>query len=332
MKMFRGALLLGLAVTTLTVPAAQAGSAPPEKEWVCLASPLLPTLERTLRLPAPAVDRLIEHTGSYRGPCAEYGERTDHGDGEAQAYSQSVGSRPVSVGLVLSDASLDGLPHDPPTDGKWCFDKNDDGTTDPMTECAGGYETQLELGPDFRSDVDSPFTYVLSNWNPHGHIPLGVYDLPHFDVHFYVEEDAKRTAIRPGPCPQLVNCDDYVLGKRLPAERYLAPDYADLDAVEPAMGNHLVDPTAPEFNGERFTHTWIYGVWNRKVTFYEAMITREWLDELRSGSAEASCVDFKLPEAWQESGWYPTSYCMRHRENRDEITVSLEDFVHRQAG
>ena len=79
-------------------------------------------------------------------------------------------------------------------------------------------------------------------------------------MHFYVNEDAERTAIRPGPCPQLVNCDDYELGKRLPDPQYLAPDFADLDAVEPGMGNHLIDPTAPEFNGEPFTHTWIYGV------------------------------------------------------------------------
>src|SRR3954447_5500734 len=36
-----------------------------------------------------------------------------------------------------------------------------------------------------------------------------------------------------------------------------------------AMGNHLADPTGPEFNGERFTHTFIYGSWDDEVTFYE---------------------------------------------------------------
>ena len=52
---------------------------------------------------------------------------------------------------------------------------------------------------------------------------------------------------RPGPCPALVNCEDYQLGKKLPASRYLAPDYQDMDAIEPAMGNHLIDPTGPDF-------------------------------------------------------------------------------------
>ncbi|HEY7597085.1 MAG TPA: hypothetical protein VH969_28315, partial [Actinophytocola sp.] len=101
--------------------------------------------------------------------------------------------------------------------------------------------------------------------------------------------------------------------------------------VEPAMGNHLVDPTAPEFNGTPFTHTWIYGVWNTKVTFFEPMITHAWFAGLRDGSINDGCFDFKLPSAWQESGWYPTKYCLRHRDNRSDLTISLENFVHRHA-
>jgi hypothetical protein len=308
-------------------PAAQAHSQ--QFEWVCVSSHHAPDDGLSLLLPMRAVDWLVEQTYSYRGPCAEYGERAPLGTGELTAYSQRIGSRPVSVGLRMSEGALDELPTHPPSDGKWCFDKNSDGTTDPMSECTGGYESQLDLGAGFGDQVDSPYTYVLANWNPHGHIPLGVYDVPHFDVHFYVNEDAERTAIRPGPCPQLVNCDDYVLGKRLPEDRYLAPDYDDVDAVEPAMGNHLIDLTGPEFQGQPFTHAWVYGTWNAEVTFYEAMVTHEWLDGLRSGSVEDACHDFKLPEAWAESGWYATSYCMRYHPVRREVTVSLENFVYR---
>lgn len=36
-------------------------------------------------------------------------------------------------------------------------------------------------------------------------------------------------------------------------------------------------------------------------------------------------------EADQESGWYPTEYCMRYRENRKELTTTLEAFEYRQA-
>ncbi|TQL67404.1 hypothetical protein FB381_1280 [Nocardioides albertanoniae] len=331
-------LIAALALTaTLAATTAAGGSAsataPTSSDltWVCLASTQAPDRERSLRVPEKLVDLLIATTASYRGPCAERGESERFGDGVLTAYSQSVGDRPLTIGLVLSDGSLSGLPQHPPHDGTTCYDVDGDGHIDEMTECAGGHARQLDLGRQFREDVDTPFTYVLSNWNPGGHPPPDVYGDPHFDVHFYVKPDVERVAIRPGPCAHLMNCDDLELAKVMPAAEYLAPDYTDMDAIEPAMGNHLVDPTAPEFNGEPFTHTWIYGTWNGEVTFYEAMVTHEWFDRMRGGETEDACHDFKLPAQWQESGWYPTSYCLRHRDNRDEITVSLEDFVHRTA-
>lgn len=323
------AVLLAASAAVVSSTSASAGAA--RQELFCLVTPAASDHEQTLRRPSVVVDRLVEDTRSYRGRCVEYGERADLGNGELIAYSQRDGSRPVTIGMIMTDGVLDGLPFDPPNDGKWCFDKDGNGTVDPMTECVGGYENQLELGWNFQRKVNSPFTYVLANWNPHGHIPVGVYNVPHFDVHFYTNPDAERTAIRPGPCPVLVNCDDYELGKRLPDAKYLAPDFADVDAVEPGMGNHLIDPTGPEFNGEPFTHTWVYGVWDREVTFYEPMVTHEYFDGLRTGTINDGCFDFKLPSAWQESGWYPTKYCLRHRDNRDEITVSLENFVYRHA-
>jgi hypothetical protein len=300
--------------------------------WLCLVSKGAPDREQTIRVPSWVAEKLITRTLSYRGPCAEYGDSAPLGMGEQTAYTQTVGSRPVSVGVRISDEGLDELPYDPPNAGLWCYDKNGDGTTDRMTECAGGYETALPLGPDFRREVDSPYSYVLLNWNPMGHPPPHVYHLPHFDVHFYLNDNAERLKIRPGPCPALVNCDDYELGKDLPDPRYIAPDYEDIEAIEPAMGNHLIDRTGPEFHGERFTHTFIYGSWDDEITFYEPMVTLEWLSGLRDGSRPNACYDLKLPEGWQESGWYPTRYCIRHLDNRDELTVSLEGFRYRNAG
>ncbi|SDS69955.1 hypothetical protein [Microlunatus soli] len=298
---------------------------------LCLVNEHAPNLEHTVRVPSWMVDRLIEKTLSYRGPCAEYGDRAPLGAGEQVAYTQRVGSRPIAVGWRVDGDSLQGLPTDPPNAGLWCYDKNGDGTTDRMTECTGGYETKLDLSDRFTDAVHSQFSYVLNNWNPMGHMPPHVYDLPHFDVHFYLNDNAERLAIRPGPCPALVNCEDYKLGKDLPDDRYVAPDYADLDAVEPAMGNHLIDPTGPEFNGERFTHTFIYGSWDDEITFYEPMITHEWLAGVADGTQQSACYPMKLPDAWQQSGWFPTRYCIRDLDNRDELSVSMEGFVYRQA-
>ena len=313
------------------------GGEPPGASWstsaICLVPKGAPAKERNLRVPSAAVTPILRSTLSYRGPCAEYGESAPRGDGTLTSYSQTTADgKPVAVGLSFTEETLEGLPYDPPTEGKWCYDKDEDGTTDPMTECAGGYEDALHLGKDFRSSVDSPFTYVLANWNPMGHMPPGVYDRAHFDVHFYMNPNEERLAIRPGPCPALVHCGDYPKGKDLPDERYRHADFEDLDAVEPAMGNHLTDTTAPEHHGEDFTHAFIYGTWDDEVTFYEPMITHDWYSGLVDGSVESGCHEIKQPRAWKESGWYPTEYCMRYRDNREELTTTLEGFRYRHAG
>ncbi|WP_374999623.1 hypothetical protein [Aeromicrobium sp. CTD01-1L150] len=322
-----------LALTGFTTPAVSMGSTADRGSTVtlCLVLSTPSEVEMTVPVPEPAVEKVLSATRSYRGPCADYGESAERGNGTMTAYSQAERGEPEAVGLVLETDVLDGLPHDPPTEGRWCYDKDGDGTVDPMTECAGGYEDALDLDADAVEEAGLPFTYVLNNWNPHGHMPPGVYDLPHFDVHFYTNPDEERLAIRPGPCEALVSCDDYELGKNLPAAKYLTEDHEDLDALEPAMGNHLIDLTGPEHHGERFTHAFIYGTWDGEVTFHEPMITHEWLQGLADGDQESGCEPIKQPGAWQADGWYPTSYCMRYRENRDELTVSLEDFVHRTA-
>lgn len=299
---------------------------------LCFVPKHAPRIERTIHVPQRVADRLLRTTLSYHGPCALYGESAPLGDGRLTAYSQSERGVPRAIGLVFPSRTLQGLPFDPPTAGLWCFDKSGDGTVDEMTECTGGYENALHLNARFRDRVDTPFTYLLVNWNPHGHIPPGVYDLPHFDIHFYLNDNAERLAIRVGPCPQLTNCDDYALGKILPAERYRTADHADVDAVEPAMGNHLIDVTGPEFAGEPFTHSFIYGTWNGHITFYEPMVTHAWFSDLVTGARADQCFAIKLPQAWERAGWYPTEYCLRYRENRDELTASLERFVYRPAG
>lgn len=335
-RMFSLVAVLALALTAAVLPGsgrATAVASPNRGHLVtmCLAPKAFPSFEHTVRVPAFLVATLLRTTASYRGPCAAYGESAPRGDGRVTAYSQQEHGKPAAIGVVLPTSTLRGLPHDPPTDGKWCYDKNGDGTVDPMMECANGYGSVLDLDGSFRRDVETPFKYLMIDWNPHGHGPPNVYDRPHFDAHFYLQADASRRAIRPGPCPELVNCEDFELGKKLPAAKYRPSDFEDLDAQSPGMGNHLIDRTGPEFHGKPFTHTFIYGTWDRDVTFYEPMITEQYLDELADGTRDDACVPIKQAEAFQQSGWYPTRYCMRHRDNRDEITISLEGFVHRAA-
>lgn len=335
-----GALITALLLATL--PAADGGepvanggepvSAADGIVTVCHVPARTPDQEATVKVPRRTAEVLLRTSLSYLGPCASYGQSAPLGNGRLTVYAQADGRTPRSIGLVFKSATLDGLPYHPPTAGLWCHDRDGDGVIDQHSECSGGYENALELSEAFTSKVDTPFTYLLVNWNPMGHIPPGVWDRPHFDIHFYLNDNAERLKIRPGPCPVLVNCDDYEIGKILPAPRYVAPDYIDVDALEPAMGNHLIDPTTDEFNGGPFTHTFIYGSWGGHITFYEPMVTHEWFAGLRDGAVDDACFAMKLPQAWEQPGWYPTRYCLRHRENRDELTASLEDFVYRAAG
>ncbi|WP_280401961.1 hypothetical protein [Nocardia carnea] len=288
--------------------------------------------EHTMEMPRQAADALVVTTKSYFGPCARYGESKPLGKGALTAFSQTAADgTPLVIGVAATDGVFDALPYDPPTDEQYCYDKNGDGTVAHHGECAGGYEHIMALHPDVAGREDIPFTYAMVNWNPHGHIPAGVWDSPHFDLHFYLNDNADRLGIRPGPCLQLTHCDDYPLGKLLPAAQYRHPDYVDLDAVEPAMGNHLIDSTTPELHGGPFTHTFIYGSWNNEITFYEPMVNLDVFTGMRSGAAGDFCVDLKLPQAWQKPGFYPTQWCMRHRDNRAETLVTLENFVYRTA-
>ena len=113
--------------------------------------------------------------------------------------------------------------------------------------------------------------------------------------------------------------------KPLPAN-YIHADFQNVDAVAPAMGNHLVDLTGPEFGGEQWKHSFIFGVYDGKITFYEEMLTRAHLL-----SQPNACDPIKFPPAVGLRGFYPTQSCIRYDSATGEYTVSLEEFVYREA-
>jgi hypothetical protein len=69
----------------------------------------------------------------------------------------------------------------------------------------------------------------------------------------------------------------------------------------PMMGAHWVDPTSGEFHGQPFGETFIFGSYEGKVTFYEPMITLEFLKN--NSNFERSIPQ---PAKVQKSGYYPT--------------------------
>jgi hypothetical protein len=233
---------------------------------------------------------------------------------------------PLAIGIAFDTQALEQLPVEM-SDGHQCFDRNGDGTIDPQMECNRWHEWILPLPSDVAGRTDIPFKWAQVNLNPMGHIPPGIYDKPHFDVHFFLEGISETFAIQSGPCgPEFVRCDQFKLATKPVPPNYIHSDYKSVDAVAPAMGNHLIDLTSPEFHGQKFTRTMIYGSYDGKITFYEEMLT---LDYLRSQTEK--CNPIKPSRAVALSGYYPTVSCIRHDPAKKEYSVSLEKFTLRES-
>lgn len=255
------------------------------------------------------------------------GWRASLGQGEVTSYAElSDTGAPRAVGIAISAKALASLP---PTssDHHHCFDRNGDGATNQATECAHTHEFVIPLPDAVSQRTDMPFKWVLLNWNQHGHMPPGIYDVPHFDVHFFIDTIENTFAIHDGPCgPELVNCDHYARAKQPLPEGQMHPDFQDVDAVAPAMGNHLIDVTGHEFHGAPFTASWIYGVYDGRVTFYEQMIALGYLQ-----TRPNSCAPIKSPPVVAQAGYYPTQRCVRYDAETDTYLISMDAFAYREA-
>lgn len=275
---------------------------------------------------------LNAHMSSH--PATLFGDPVALGKGTVRTYVElNANNRPVSIGVLFARQALAGLPSAPNSTGR-CFDLNGNGTFDgdltsgPHGECLGDYESVLSLPNALTARSDMPFRWVGVNWNPGGHPPPNVYTLPHFDIHFYIMEHEAVQRIRPGRCGELIDCEDFKRARHLVPPQYTPKHHIDVGAAVPAMGNHLIDPTSPEFGKppQTFTHTFLYGAFDGHITFYEPMITHAFFM-----SQPDMCKPLHLPAAWETSGYYPTRYCIRYQARREAYTVSLEGLVYRQA-
>ena len=69
-----------------------------------------------------------------------------------------------------------------------------------------------------------------------------------------------------------------------------------------------------------FTTTFIYGAYEGQLIFWEPMITLDFLQK-----TQAACLAIRQANAFRESGYYPTQYCVR-QDGQGQRTVSLEGF------
>jgi hypothetical protein len=262
--------------------------------------------------------------------ATRFGETVVLGKGTAHTYVElNPDGSPVRLGITFTKNALEGLPTKPNNTGR-CFDVNGNGVFDAHGECLGDYEWVLTLPKELAKRPEISFQWVGINWSPEGHVPPAppACAVPHFDFHFYRMSREAIQRIRPGTCGELIDCEDFQRATRAVPAQYLPKQHIDVGAAVPAMGNHLIDTTTPELGNppQPFTHTFIYGSYDGQIAFYEPMITRAYLL-----TQPEVCRSLHLPQAWDTSGYYPTMYCIRYHESRTEYTVSLDNFVYREA-
>jgi hypothetical protein len=151
-------------------------------------------------------------------------------------------------------------------------------------------------------------------WHPVGHEPDKVYDVPHFDVHFYTITEPVRQTIVPGAAA----------GSVMPAKEILPPDSMLAPGFVPGMGMHNIAKAAPEFNGSKFTISPIIGYWNGDLAFFEVMFTKDWL-QLKRGMVGT----FPQPASVKQHGAYPTKYSVQYDKVKDVYQIALTDFIQR---
>lgn len=229
--------------------------------------------------------------GTYDGPSR------DLGGGRAYTFvTLDAGGRPVALGIRMSEAALSDLPAEPPRD-------------------ADGWEYVLSLPKE--AEI-SGYSHVVVDWNPIGHIPPGVYDIPHFDFHFYLISPEQREKIT-------AKGEDLARVHKAPAPEFMPEGYVLPEGTEvPRMGAHAVDPAGPEFNKLPFTKTFIYGFYDGSMVFLEPMVTKAFLETKPNATDPV-----KLPKAYSRHAYYPTRYSVKYDGAQREYVISLEGLISR---
>ena len=165
----------------------------------------------------------------------------------------------------------------------------------------------------------TPFDHIGLNWNPHGHQPAGVFDVPHFDIHFFMISAEEQLAI-PAWSPETnAAFNNYPPTGYMPANYFTPPDS---ETAEPQMGKHWLPVNLRAYLP--FSKIMIYGSFNGKFIFVEPMITLDYLLSNIDFSA-----NYSQPEHFEKAGNYPTKYNIYHDAVSGNTYITLSDFVAR---
>lgn len=218
-----------------------------------------------------------------------YGESAQLGQGTIKTYVHidALGA-PTEIGIIVPDAAMNNL----------------DGHTPAM----------FSLDLPAKAKATTAYEHMLFDWMPHGHEPAGVFDQPHFDLHFYYTSEAERLAIAP---------TDTVEFMKPVTAGYIPNQYINIGGV-PQMGSHWINPADPIFSeGETFTEVFLYGSYDGEVTFIEPMMTKAYVEQNKNFER-----NMLQPDLFPESGkYYPTVYGVKYDTAKKEYRFYLSGFA-----
>lgn len=171
-----------------------------------------------------------------------------------------------------------------------------------------------------KAQESTPFNHIGLDWNPEGHEPQHVFDVPHFDIHFYMTSLQERLSIPSWSESTDALFNNYPSLGFMPADYFTPPGPA---TAEPQMGKHWLPVDLEAFLP--FSKIMIYGSYNGKVTFVEPMVTTEYLL-----SNQETSLNYSQPEHFAKTGNYPTKYNIYHDASTGNIYITLSNFVTRE--
>lgn len=223
-------------------------------------------------------DKNESKAGTFKGASVNLG----NGTANSWVTTDNDGN-PVSLGMTISEAAMEGLGNE-------------------MTETILTMPSQASM---------TNIKMIAVDWNPGGHEPPGIYDIPHFDFHFYMVDRNFRMQIT-------ATGDDTVKCNKQPMMGYLPDGYILFPGGIPTMGAHAADLSSPELNGSIFTETFIYGYYDGNMIFYEPMITRDYLR-----GKQFSEKTLKTPSKYPSNGYYPSKMKIEFNTVKKEYSIYL---------
>lgn len=220
-----------------------------------------------------------EKTNSFYGPANPFAK------GVTQAFvTMNHSGEPTEIGITFSERILQNFP-----------DHMEEITLKLPKKMAGLAFDHIDLG-----------------WNPNGHEPPGVYDIPHFDIHFYMISQEERMGI-----------NDSAEGDVLPNPVYWPENYVPTPGFVPMMGKHWLNLMSNEAQGGTFDQTFIFGSYNGDFIFYEPMVTLKYLRE----KTDATYPIFQPAQFQRQGLYYPTNYSINYDATKKEYIIKMGGMV-----